>query len=272
MNNIIAISTAADAPMTAPILLVGDISSNLMAASRLGYQAIEIHLRENEVIDYEKELGICKQHNIQVATIVTGRLAVQEGVSLTDVSMKKAEIAVNGVMKYIDIAEKFGADIIIGWIRGVIKDSKKEYEKILAERIKPIEVYAKQKGVKVVVEAINRYEINSMNTGADVVDWANQYGLDNTYVHLDTFHMNIEEEDIAKTIEYCGEKLGYVHFADSNRHYPGAGHIDFKKVMEALNRVQYQGVISIECLPLPDRESAASFAIKNVQEMMGNIK
>ena len=269
MDNIIAISTAADAPVTAPILLAGDISTNLIAAGRLGYQAVEIHLRENEDIDYEKELAICDEYNVKVATIVTGRLAVQEGVSLTDASVKKAEKAASGIIKYIDIASRFGADIIIGWIRGVISGSKEDYEQMLGERMKHLEAYAKKQGVKIFVEGINRYEINSMNTAADIVDWIDRYGLENTYAHLDTFHMNIEERDIAAAIKYCGDKLGYIHFADSNRHYPGNGHLDFEKVMKALDAVRYKGVISVECLPLPDRNSAAECALKNVRSMMG---
>lgn len=129
-------------------------------------------------------------------------------------------------------------------------------------------MYAKEKGVKIFIEAINRYEINTMNTAGDVVDLIDEYELTNTFVHLDTFHMNIEEVNIAKAIELCGDKLGYIHFADSNRSYPGAGHIDFSKVIKALHHINYKGCISVECLPLPDRLHAAQNALYNSKQFI----
>jgi sugar phosphate isomerase/epimerase len=74
---------------------------------------------------------------------------------------------------------------------------------------------------------------------------------------LDTFHLNIEERDPAAAVRLAGERLGYIHFADSNRLSPGSGHIDFVPVLRALEEIGYQGSLSVECLPLPDGETAA---------------
>jgi 5-keto-L-gluconate epimerase len=77
-----------------------------------------------------------------------------------------------------------------------------------------------------VLEAINRYETNCLNTADQTLELIKKTGNRSIKVHLDTFHMNIEETNIAESIIRCGASLGHMLFADSNRHYPGAEHID----------------------------------------------
>ena len=265
-----AISTAIDASESAPILLVGSIAENLKKASELGYDAIEIHLRENECIDYDNLIRLCKQYNVKVSAIVTGRLHTQENVSLTDESPDNIDRVISGLKQYIEIAEKFDTDIIIGWIRGKVtgKQSKADFERTLASNLKIISEYANQRNVKVYIEAINRYEVNSLNRAEEILELIEKFSLINTYVHLDTFHMNIEEVDLADAIMLCGDKLGYMHFADSNRNYPGKGHIDFKKVLNSLKAIGYTGYLSIECLPIPSREDSAKAARETLEKII----
>ena len=66
----------------------------------------------------------------------------------------------------------------------------------------------------------------------------------------DTFHMNIEEADMAASLAEAGERLGYVQMADSQRFEPGAGHIDFTPIFSALAGMGYAGDIGIECAGL----------------------
>jgi len=175
----------------------------------------------------------------------------------------------NGMYQYIDIASSLQTDIIIGWIRGkaVEPKTKKEFDTIFAKNLKILSEAAKKKNVKLHIEAINRYEINTCNTAEETLGLINDYHLDNVYVHLDTFHMNIEEVDIAKAILLCKDKLGYIHFADSNRLYPGAGHLNFNEIMDALEKIKYKGYISVECLPFPTGREAAEKAIQYVKSL-----
>jgi len=73
--------------------------------------------------------------------------------------------------------------------------------------------------------------------------------LDNVGIMEDTFHMNIEEDSMAEAIRNSGEKLLYIHIADSNRAAPGRGHINFKPVVQAIKDIDYQGYLSFELLP-----------------------
>ena len=74
-----------------------------------------------------------------------------------------------------------------------------------------------------------------------------------------------------RNIRYCSGKIGYIHFADNNRKYPGAGHLDFKKIIQAINDTGYEGFISVECLAQPSGEEAARLAMLNIWNT-GNIR
>jgi sugar phosphate isomerase/epimerase len=73
--------------------------------------------------------------------------------------------------------------------------------------------------------------------------------------------MNIEEPEIEESIRSCGKHIFHFHVADSNRWYPGAGHLDFRSMLEALASTDYSGWVSGEFLPKPDAETAAQKSI-----------
>lgn len=101
-------------------------------------------------------------------------------------------------------------------------------------------------GITIGLEVVNRYESNVLNTAAQAVDFCQRIGAPNVKVHLDTYHMNIEENDIEEAILTAGKYLGYFHIGESNRGYLGAGNIDFDKIFRGLARLDYQGPITFE--------------------------
>ena len=96
------------------------------------------------------------------------------------------------------------------------------------------------------LEVVNRYESNVLNTASQAVEMCKRIGKPNVKVHLDVYHMNIEESDIASAIIDTGEHLGYFHTGDSHRGYMGSGSIDLAGVFRALVRSGYQGPITFE--------------------------
>ena len=127
---------------------------------------------------------------------------------------------------------------------------------MFAESVLHCSQYAEKFGVPLLLEAINRYETNLLNTAAETVAFIKEIGVSNIKLLLDTFHMNIEEVDIPTAIRMTGDRLGYLHIVDSNRQAPGQGHVDVKAVLSALAASGYQGFVSAEILPLPDDDSA----------------
>lgn len=105
---------------------------------------------------------------------------------------------------------------------------------------------AERLGVTLGLEVVNRYESNLINTAASAMRMVDEIGRDNVVIHLDTYHMNIEEGDFAGPIFACGDRLGYVHVGESHRGYLGAGVVDFASLFRALVDVGYDGAITFE--------------------------
>jgi len=105
---------------------------------------------------------------------------------------------------------------------------------------------AKASGITVGLEFVNRYESNLLNTSAQTVEYIKEVGSDNLVVHLDSYHMNIEENNFRDPVFDAGDLLGYVHIGENHRGYLGQGHVNFPELFTALADADYDGVITFE--------------------------
>jgi D-psicose/D-tagatose/L-ribulose 3-epimerase len=105
---------------------------------------------------------------------------------------------------------------------------------------------AKDAGVTLNLEIVNRFESNLLNTAAQGLAFIEDTGSDNIFLHLDTFHMNIEEADVGLAIRHAANKIGYVHIGESHRGYLGTGSIDFAAVFDALTAIGYTDDLTFE--------------------------
>ena len=120
---------------------------------------------------------------------------------------------------------------------------------------------AKAHGLKLGVEPCNRYETHIMNTGADGRAYCEAAGEDNVFIHLDSYHMNIEERSFAQGIRDCGDWLGYVHLSESNRAAPGHGTIDWVAFYAGLVEVGFDGITTLESMNHVHPAIASALAI-----------
>jgi sugar phosphate isomerase/epimerase len=124
---------------------------------------------------------------------------------------------------------------------------------------------ARDAGVSLFLEPLNRYEayiVNRVEQGAEI---ARAVGGP-VATMADFFHMNIEEVDIAESIRDSGDKAVYVHVADSNRHQPGKGHLDFRPGFAALKAIGYDGWLGIECRVEGDYDSAIRESVEFIRQ------
>jgi D-psicose/D-tagatose/L-ribulose 3-epimerase len=105
---------------------------------------------------------------------------------------------------------------------------------------------AQGRGLTLGLEICNRYETNVINTAHDALRLADDIGEDNVLIHLDTYHMNIEEDDFVRPVLEVGDRLGYVHIGENHRGYLGSGHLDFTSFFHALQDIDYTGPITFE--------------------------
>jgi D-psicose/D-tagatose/L-ribulose 3-epimerase len=105
---------------------------------------------------------------------------------------------------------------------------------------------ARDRGMSLGLEICNRYETNVVNTARDALRLADDIGEDNVFIHLDTYHMNIEEDDLVRPVREVGDRLGYIHIGENHRGYLGSGHLDFTAFFHALIDIHYTGPITFE--------------------------
>jgi D-psicose/D-tagatose/L-ribulose 3-epimerase len=105
---------------------------------------------------------------------------------------------------------------------------------------------AREKGITLGLEVVNRYESNMLNTARQAIRYIDEIDRDNVFVHLDTYHMNIEESDMVAPVLACGDRLGYVHIGESHRGYLGSGTVDFDSFFRALAHIGFDGPIVFE--------------------------
>jgi sugar phosphate isomerase/epimerase len=122
-----------------------------------------------------------------------------------------------------------------------------EDEALFLEGIGEVARHAEKVGGRLLLEAINRFENSVCVKVADSLRFVELIGSPSLSVMGDVFHMNIEEADMGASLEAAGERLGYLHLADSQRLEPGKGHLAFDSVFEGLSRMGYDGYASMEC-------------------------
>ncbi len=142
---------------------------------------------------------------------------------------------------------------------------------LLGQVISPLADHARSSyGVPLLIEPLNRYETNLLNTVPETAEWISTLPTDNLRILADLFHMNIEEADMADAIKAVGAHIGHVHFADSNRRAVGMGHSPIAEAVTALKQIGYSGYLSAEIFPKPDSATAAKQTIESYRGIVGS--
>lgn len=127
-----------------------------------------------------------------------------------------------------------------------IIDNKSDIVNRSIESMREIVKVAEENGVVYCVEAVNRFETAVINTAAEALDYVKQIESKNIGVLLDTYHMNIEENNIGDAIRLVGDRLTSFHTGENNRSAPGRGHLDWNEIFSALKDINYKGRIISE--------------------------
>ena len=242
----------------------GNLKANFAKVARLGYDGAELAIRDPRAVNVDEMHRLARMHNLEVPAIGTGQAWGEEGLSFTDLNPEVRRAAIERLKSHVPVAARFGAVIIIGLLRGIVRQGVGYAQATvwMVEALKECAETAAKANVRIVLEPINRYEttlINSARNGLAVIE---QVGADNVGLLLDTFHMNIEEPDLNESIRLAAPRLFHFHVADSNRWYPGAGHIDFPGIIATLRQVGYAGYLSVEAMPMPDADTCAEESVK----------
>lgn len=244
------------------------LKDSIQKVADLGYDGVEIALRDPSLVDGEDILDFTLQRGLRICAIGTGQAYGQEGLSFADSDNEIRDKAVNRILDQIALGNRWNAQVIIGLIRGVLTENIRRYKDYIYDCICRCIDRAEKDNVILTIEPINRYETNFLNTVEQTMEFVDKVGSSKLKILVDTFHMNIEEPSIIESIKKAQNYISHVHVADSNRWAPGMGHIDFKGIVNCLADIGYGGYLSAEILPNPDPDTASKQAIKHLKKII----
>ncbi len=137
----------------------------------------------------------------------------------------------------------------------------KQQWKAVVSNLRVLCDYAESKGRQVCLEPLNRFETDFINTCDQALRMLSDVGSPALKLHLDTFHMNIEEKNQGEAIRKAGKRLGHFHACGSDRGTPGHDHIDWKPIAAALKAIKYKGDVVIESFTTDVKVIARAAAI-----------
>ena len=218
----------------------------IASSAELGYDHIEIPLLDPTAIDPAVTVR-------QLADYGLGAMTSLGLAFHNDISNPDPEIVARGEALLND-AVHVTRDLGANYLGGVLYSALGKYDAPATPQgrqnsidvIARIAETAKASGIALGLEPVNRYESNILNTGRQALQFIDETGSDNVTVHLDSYHMNIEDGDLAAAIEACGDRIGYVHIGESHRGYLGTGTIDFPTIFRALAKIGYTGPMAFE--------------------------
>ncbi len=239
------------ASKTAPVLFSGCEEENFATIKELGYDGIDLFVDDPFSEKAKFAVKMLNKYNLGVGVVMPAALAGM-GLFLGDEDEKTRNTCVQKISEIIDFTREIGGMVSLGLVRGSMKEDETEKhfnEKFVSSCEKLLSV---SKNVSLLIEPINRYEINTINSARQGIDFIKQTGLP-LYLMLDTFHMNIEDVDMFSLFEESNS-LGltkHVHFLDSNRLAPSMGHMDMQGLYKMFEEQDYGGYLCLEALPHP---------------------
>ena len=259
----------ANAPASAVVVWRG-FEQSVTKAAAMGYDGIELALGEAADIDVPELDRLLAQYGLSVSCISTGLTYARMGLYMTHPDAQKRDEIVRVFHGWIDLAANHGSFINMGRSRGFVGEgqTREEAENLFLETMGRVLPYAKEKGVTILIEPINRYESNFINSLDEATELLDRLQADNVGIMADVFHMNIEDDTIPGSLIRNQKYVKYIHIADSNRLAPGMGHTDFAAILEALRTVGYDGWLSVEILPARDPDELARKAASHMNALM----
>jgi D-psicose/D-tagatose/L-ribulose 3-epimerase len=217
-----------------------------VSAKKAGYDYIEMLMIEPEKIDVVMTKEVLAEHGLS-ATASLG-LSPETDVTSTNPSIVKKGDEL--LRKVVDKLHAIGSTELCGVIYCSLGKypgpASAENRANSISAVTRLADYAADKGININLEVVNRYETNIMNTGQEGLKFLEAVNRPNAYLHLDTYHMNIEEDGMSQAVLDAGDALGYVHIGESHRGYLGSGNVDFDTFFSALKKINYSGPITFE--------------------------
>lgn len=228
-----------------------DYRSYIKKVAELGFDILEvgalglINMTDDELKDLKKE---AEKHNI-ILTAGIG-LPKEYDVSSSDKNIREKGIAfMKDILNKLHIAGIYyiGGTIYSYWPVDYTEDINKATSRMHSiNSMKTLADYAAKYKITLLVEVLNRFEQFLLNDTEEGIEYIKEINKPNVKLMLDTFHMNIEEDNIAEAIRKAGSYLGHFHIGEGNRKVPGKGSMPWNEIAQALKDINYTGNVVME--------------------------
>jgi D-psicose/D-tagatose/L-ribulose 3-epimerase len=213
------------------------------SAAAAGLDFLEIPLLEPGTVNVQATREVLAASGLGV----TCSLGLPLGASLTE----PPQAGIAFLEQAVDVAAELGSALLTGVIYASLSEppqrpvGPREFDAI-ADSLRRVALRAADRGVRLGIEPVNRYETSVVNTAAQGLELIAAIDEPNVVLHLDTYHMNIEEKGFGPPIRSAAANLGYVHLAESDRGVPGTGNVPWDEVFEALADIRFEGDLAFE--------------------------
>lgn len=212
-------------------------------AVRHGMDFIEIALLNPGIVDARHTRALLEKHGLRMITSL--------GLPEHAYASRDPEAAIAHLSQVIEITAAMGGEAVSGVTYGGIGErtglppTQAELDNV-AHVLEAASTKALKAGLLLGIEPVNRYETHLLNTGAQARAMIERVGAENLFIHLDTYHMNIEEKGVANGILDARDHLRYIHLSESDRGTPGAGTCDWDEIFAALAAIGFKGGLAME--------------------------
>jgi len=273
----LAIQTPEVEPLVPVALLNGTFEEKLPKAARLGADGVELMSANPALLDAGTIRASLQEHGLEAAAIGSGAVAFATGLTLLHADPEKAGRAKAVMHALVDLAAAVSAPLVtgaplvtVGSFRGRLASVGTGGRERLVAVLRAAATYAASRGVRLVLEPLNRYESDVINDVKDGLAFLRDVGHPALGLVLDTYHVNIEESSWTTPFRQAmaAGRLWHVHIGDNNRLPPGRGLIDFPAIVATLREIGYDGYLSAELLARPDPDTAARDTLTYMRSLL----
>lgn len=211
-----------------------------------GYNLLELPLLDPYSFDVAAAKKSLAPFGLQISSSMGHSL--DSDISSEDPDAVKAgEDKLNKILEILhELESRYLAGVIYSALNKYMHPATQKGRQNSIDVLRRVADRAQTLGIGLGLEVVNRYETNIMNTARQGLAYIAELDHANVGIHLDTYHMNIEESDMFQPVLDCADKLVYVHIGESHRGYLGSGTVDFDNFFTALDRIGYSGPITFE--------------------------
>lgn len=214
--------------------------------AQAGFDLIEFPLMDPFTFDVAAAKDALAEHGLAVSA----SLGLSDDTDITSEDPATVAAGEALLIRAVDVLAEMGGThfcgVIYSAMRKYMMPATDQGLRSSREVIGRVADHAAARGVNVSLEVVNRYETNVLNTARQAIAYLAEVDRPNLGIHLDTYHMNIEESDMTAPVLDAAPQLRYVHIGESHRGYLGTGTVDFDGFFKALGRIAFDGPVVFE--------------------------